>query len=253
MGVVVHRTSSTMAHWTKFEKETENETKTLIRWASGIQDEDDQNFQLAFKFAWSNFKFHTYLDVDSHKVTRSINGIYEKLVIHSDMKKAESWSRLTEEFLNSPLMNTEGTKTDAHYSILSLMLLLSGVPTNTEYVERPRLKEAEVQDTFDWAKYLMEDEDLEFGPYPDTPEWSEEESEEEDYQQPISREDSGIQVDRTPQEDQENSNEALPVTWIVGEPDARAWLEQHVVTPYWVSHAPRVPHSLHLHSNLLNA
>lgn len=39
---------------------------------------------------------------------------------------------------------------------------------------------------------------------------------------------------------------------IVGEPDARAWLEQHVVTPYWVAHAPRFPHSLHLHSNLLN-
>ena len=27
----------------------------------------------------------------------------------------------------------------------------------------------EVKDTFDWAKYLMEDEDLECGPYPDTP------------------------------------------------------------------------------------
>lgn len=38
----------------------------------------------------------------------------------------------------------------------------------------------------------------------------------------------------------------------VGEPDARAWLEQHIVTPYWVAHAPRFPHSLHLHSNLLN-
>lgn len=38
----------------------------------------------------------------------------------------------------------------------------------------------------------------------------------------------------------------------VGEPDARAWLEEHVVTPYWVPHAPRFPHSLHLHSNLLN-
>ncbi|CAL8271614.1 unnamed protein product [Arctogadus glacialis] len=241
-----------MAHWTKFEKDTERETKTLVRWASGIEDENDQNFQLALKFAWSNFKFHNYLDVDSHKVTRSINGIYEKLMIHSDVTKAESWARLTDEFLNSPLMNVDGTKTDAHYSILSMMLLLAGPPTNTEYVERPRLKEAEVKDTFDWAKYLMEDEDLECGPYPDTPEWSEEESDEEDPQQPISREDSGIQVDRTPQEDQDNANQALALTWTVGEPDARAWLEQHVVTPYWVTHASRFPHSLHLHSNLLN-
>lgn len=109
-------------------------------------------------------------------------------------------------------------------------------------------------------------------------EWSEDESEEEESQQPISREDSGIQVDRTPQEDQEQNDKMVPVTWagertllsgravntavwigslsaacvIVGELDARSWLELHVVTPYWVPHSSRFPHSLHLHSNLLN-
>lgn len=46
----------TMAHWTEFEKETEKETKKLIRCISGVEDEDDQNFQLAVKFAWSNFR-----------------------------------------------------------------------------------------------------------------------------------------------------------------------------------------------------
>lgn len=44
-------------------------------------------------------------------------------------------------------------------------------------------------------------------------EWSEEEREEDDSQQPISREDSGIQLDRTPQEDQDTSNKTIPVTW----------------------------------------
>lgn len=44
-------------------------------------------------------------------------------------------------------------------------------------------------------------------------EWSEEESEEDDSQQPISREDSGIQLDRTPQEEQDNSSKMIPVTW----------------------------------------
>uniref|UniRef100_H3C6U4 Gamma-tubulin complex component n=1 Tax=Tetraodon nigroviridis TaxID=99883 RepID=H3C6U4_TETNG len=241
-----------MAHWTEFEKETEKETKKLIRRISGVEDEDDQNFQLAVKFAWSNFRFHRFLDVDSHKVQRSINGIYDKLMVHSDLRKAESWARLTEEFLNSPLPNTNGTKTDVHYSVLSLLLILSGSPSNTDFTERPRVKEADPEDTFDWAKYLMEGEDFETGPYPDTPEWSEEEREDDDSQQPISREDSGIQLDRTPQEDQDTSNKTIPVTWTVGEPDARAWLEQHIVTPYWVTQAPRFPHSLHLHSNLLN-
>ncbi|XP_037626985.1 gamma-tubulin complex component 5 isoform X2 [Sebastes umbrosus] len=243
-----------MTHWSLFEKETERETRRLIRCISGMEeDEDDQNqnLQLALKFASSNFKFHRFLDVDSHKVQRSITGIYEKLMVHSDESKAESWKRLTEEFLNSPLPNTDGTKNDAHYSVLSLLLFLSGSPSNTNFTERPRIKEAEVDD-FDWAKYLMEGEDIDIGPYPDTPEWSEEESEDDDSQQPISREDSGIQADRTPQDDQDNNNKTVPVTWKVGEPDARVWLEQHVVTPYWVAHAPRFPHSLHLHSNLLN-
>uniref|UniRef100_A0A7N8XH70 Gamma-tubulin complex component n=1 Tax=Mastacembelus armatus TaxID=205130 RepID=A0A7N8XH70_9TELE len=238
-----------MAHWSTFEKETEKQTKKLIRCISGVEDEDDQNFQLALKFAWSNFKFHRYLDVDSHKVQRSISGIYEKLMVHSDLSKAGSWMRLTEEFLNSPLPNTDGPKTDVHYSILSLLLFLSGSPSNTDFTERPRVKDAE--DNFDWAKYLMEGEDIDTGPYPDTPEWSEEESDDNDSQQPISREDSGIQLDRTPQEDQDTTNKTVSLCDF-GNPDARAWLEQHVVTPYWVAHAPRFPHSLHLHSNLLN-
>lgn len=36
--------------------------------------------------------------------------IYEKLMVHSDLSKAESLMRLTEEFLKSPLPNTDGTK-----------------------------------------------------------------------------------------------------------------------------------------------
>lgn len=44
-------------------------------------------------------------------------------------------------------------------------------------------------------------------------EWSEDESDDDDSQQPISREDSGIQLDRTPQEDQEHSNKTVPVAW----------------------------------------
>ncbi|XP_061680338.1 gamma-tubulin complex component 5 isoform X1 [Syngnathoides biaculeatus] len=241
-----------MAHLSTFEKETEKETKELIRCLSGLDDEEDHNFQLALKFAWSNFRFHRFLDVDSHKVQRSISGIYEKLMVHSEMSKAESWMRLTEEFLNSPLADTNGTKTDVHYSILSLLLFLSGSPSNTNFTERPRIKDPEPQDNVDWAKYLQEGEDINNGPYPDTPEWSEEESEGEDSHQPISREDSGIQLDKTPQEDKNHGDKTVSVSRTVGEPDARAWLEQHVVTPYWVPHAPRFTHSLHLHSNLLN-
>ncbi|KAL1023411.1 hypothetical protein UPYG_G00040520 [Umbra pygmaea] len=238
------------AHWTKFEKETEKEVKNLIKQISGIQDEEDLNFQLALKFTWSNFRFHRFLDANSHKVQRSINGIYEKLMVHSNLSKAESWLRLTEEFLNSPLPNTDGTKTDVHHSLLALLLHLSDSPLTSTYSETARLKETEKEDYFDWGGYLWDGEDV-AGPYPDTPDWSEE-SEEDDSQEPLSREDSGIQVDRTPQEDQEQLDKTAPVTWTVGQPDARAWLEQHIVTPYWQGQATRFSHSLHLHSNLLN-
>lgn len=85
-------------------------------------------------------------------------------------------------------------QTDVHYSVLSLLLILSGSPSNTDFTERPRVKEAgeqnkhtiytyinmqtckftlfkfaDQEDTFDWAKYLMEGEDFDTGPYPDTP------------------------------------------------------------------------------------
>lgn len=87
-------------------------------------------------------------------------------------------------------------QTDAHYSVLSLLLFLSGSPSNTDFTERPRVKEAgeftgrcsafrswkflicviclyagfaEQEDAFDWAGYLMEGEDIDTGPFPDTP------------------------------------------------------------------------------------
>ncbi|TRY54615.1 hypothetical protein DNTS_001601 [Danionella cerebrum] len=241
-----------MAHWSRFEKELELETKSLISHFTAIKDEEDQNFQSALKFTWSNFKFHRFLEANSHNVQRSVNGIHEKLMVHSDLSKAESWKRLTEEFLNSPLPNTEGLKTDIHYSILALLLHLSDSPSNANFCERPRLKETVKDDTFDWGKYLMEGEDIDTGPFPDTPEISEDESEDEDRQQPLSREDSGIQVDRTPLEDHEHHDKTVQGTWTVGELDSRTWLEQHIVTSYWVPNSPRFPHSLHLHSNLYN-
>ncbi|PNJ04521.1 TUBGCP5 isoform 5, partial [Pongo abelii] len=161
-----------------------------------------------------------------------------------------SWKRLTEEFLNAPLPSIKEIKTDAHYSILSLLLCLSDSPSNSSYVETPRNKEVEKKDDFDWGKYLMEGEEMDIGQYMDTPNWSEE-SEEENDQQPLSREDSGIQVDRTPLEEQDQNRKLDPcISWKADEPDDRSWLEHHVVHQYWTARPSQFPHSLHLHSNL---
>ncbi|XP_068537565.1 gamma-tubulin complex component 5 isoform X1 [Anas acuta] len=286
----------------RFEQEQERAVRALVRSITGLHggkepprdtgteqeaETELERFQTALDFAWSNFRFHRFLDVNSHKVERTIEGIHEKLIVHSDLGKAASWKRLTEKFLNSPLPNVEETKTDTHYSILSLLLCLSDSPSNTTYVEKPRQKETDSflndlctfprrcfectfspfqeceyeevisnstnykkEEEFDWGKYLLEGEEIYLGPGADSPDWSGESEEEEDTQ-PLSREDSGIQVDRTPLEDQDPNKKTVPnVSWKVGEPDARSWLEQHVVPQYWTGRAPRFSHSLHLHSNL---
>ncbi|XP_062484607.1 gamma-tubulin complex component 5 isoform X2 [Pezoporus occidentalis] len=276
-------------HRSRFEQEQDWAVRALVRSVTGLPEEElgSDRFQAALNFAWSNFRFHRFLDVNSHKVERTIEGIHEKLVVHSDLGKAASWKRLTEKFLNLPLPSIEETKTDTHYSILSLLLCLSDSPSNTTYVEKPKVKEVDSflndlctfprrcfectfspfqeceyeevisnstnykkEEEFDWGKYLIEGEEIYFGPGIDTPDWSGESEEEEDTQ-PLSREDSGIQVDRTPLEDHDPNKKTVPnVSWKVGEPDARSWLEQHVVPQYWTGRAPRFSHSLHLHSNL---
>ncbi|XP_025838039.2 gamma-tubulin complex component 5 isoform X3 [Vulpes vulpes] len=236
--------------WGPQDAQQERDVRQLVRHVAGLQDEADPNFQLALHFAWSNFRFHRFLDVNSHKVEKTIEGIYEKFIIHSDLSKAASWKRLTEEFLNASLLSIKEIKTDAHYSILSLLLCLSDSPSNSNYVETPRDKEVEKKDDFDWGKYLMEGEEIDLGPNVDTPNWSEE-SEDEDDQQPLSREDSGIQVDRTPLEEQDQNRNLGPhISWKVDEIDGQSWLEQHVVHQYWTARSSRFPHSLHLYSNL---
>jgi len=198
--------------WGHLDPQQERDVRELVRHVAGLQDEADPNFQLALHFVWSNFRFHRFLDVNSHKVEKTIEGIYEKFIIHSDLSKAASWKRLTEEFLNASLLSIKEIKTDAHYSILSLLLCLSDSPSNSNYVETPR-DEVEKKDDFDWGKYLMEGEEIDLGPNVNTPNWSED-SEDEDDQQPLSREDSGIQVDRTPLEEQDQNRKLGPrVSW----------------------------------------
>ena len=39
-----------------------------------ILKEDEENFDICVQFAVSNLKYHRFLSVDSHKVTRSLHG-----------------------------------------------------------------------------------------------------------------------------------------------------------------------------------
>nr|KAF6394792.1 tubulin gamma complex associated protein 5 [Molossus molossus] len=96
--------------WSRLSPQQERDVRELVGLVAGLRDEADPNFQLCLHFAWSNFRFHHFLDVNSHKVEKTIEGIYEKFIIHSDLSKAASWKRLTEEFLNASLPNIKEIK-----------------------------------------------------------------------------------------------------------------------------------------------
>ncbi|KAB1279046.1 Gamma-tubulin complex component 5 [Camelus dromedarius] len=172
--------------WSRLDPQQERDVRELVRRVAGIQDEADPNFQLALHFAWSNFRFHRFLDVNSHKVEKTIEG--QMHIIPSCPFFCVCLIRL-----QTAIMWKHQEKKKWLMRFLCYVL--------------------EKKDDFDWGKYLMEGEEVDLGPSVDTPNWSED-SEDENEQQPLSREDSGIQVDRTPLEEQDQSRKPAPrISW----------------------------------------
>ncbi|XP_052808645.1 gamma-tubulin complex component 5-like [Mya arenaria] len=138
------------------EKENLKDIRKLIKCVTGFQ-QNEENFGVCQDFVVSNLKFHRFLGVDSHKVTRQLDGICDKLKIHSEHKKAKKFDELRQEFLGTACFEGRDTgKTDTHYAILLVLMLISESPVRGEYVETKKQQEIEEQDDFDWKAYLME-------------------------------------------------------------------------------------------------
>ncbi|KAK0053898.1 gamma-tubulin complex component 5-like isoform X1 [Biomphalaria pfeifferi] len=149
----------------KLKERIEQDTVALIKKITGFE-ETDVNFQLCKSFADSNFKYHRYLDPDSHKIHREIDGLVEKFEIHSEKQKADDFKELTNSFLESPGLGGKDTgKSDVHYAMLTLLLKLSNCPLQTDYVRKRKTFEKESLDQFDWTSYLLSDVDLNFVSY----------------------------------------------------------------------------------------
>ncbi|XP_041468475.1 gamma-tubulin complex component 5-like isoform X2 [Lytechinus variegatus] len=134
----------------------EQETRKLVKKLTQFQ-EGSENFRRTFQFVQSNFRFHRYLDPDSHKITRTLSGIREKLLIHSLVEKATALDRSVKAFLESPLSEkSKHSKTEGHYAVLSLLLNLSNSPINAAFHERETKHEAAAEPKFDWTGYLLE-------------------------------------------------------------------------------------------------
>ncbi|XP_065652504.1 gamma-tubulin complex component 5 isoform X2 [Hydra vulgaris] len=120
----------------------------------------DENFKTAFEFVMSNFRFHRFLDVNPLDISRNISGLCKKLCINCQDMKALHLKELVEKFLNQPLLSAKDEnfiQTDAHYSLLFLLLCLSTKPLSTAVKLNKEIVEIE-NEHFDWKKYLYDEE-----------------------------------------------------------------------------------------------
>ncbi|XP_055996966.1 gamma-tubulin complex component 5-like isoform X2 [Ostrea edulis] len=235
-----------MARWLN----VENDLKTLIYQTTGFQ-EGDENFAICVQFAMTNIKYHRFLSVDSHKVTKSINGILEKFEIHSQLDKKDCLQRLCEQFLSTPCFEGRDTgKTDTHYSLLMLLLSIGENPTHATYIEKPKILKAPVVDDFDWGAYLREGEETFSTIYADS-------DSESDYD-PLSDEETVVTVGSKAMEIPESQEVDSRISTILSdattfhveeEPDPResgmTWLTRNVTVQYWCGqNRPEDPESM---------
>ncbi|XP_076456838.1 gamma-tubulin complex component 5-like [Babylonia areolata] len=223
----------------RLKEETEQLTRQLITKVSGFQ-ESEENFHLCLQFAHSNFRYHRFLDVDSHRVNRLLEGLQTKLQVHSLGPRSDSLRELVSAFVNSPLLDDEGrTSTDTHYGLLLLLCQLADSPTNTEYQPPPPPVEEEPGETFDWAAHLLDGENVFSGRFSDTS------SEEEDLPGSSESDDDGGDNDDDKHDDsaaakQEGNRTVAVVRGGEGvsmdttlETRGEEWLNQNVMVQYW--------------------
>ena len=137
---------------------------TLIKHTIDVENEDDDNFKAALQFLMSNFRFHRFLDVNPQDVDRKVDGLVSKFRVYSYEDKADNLKRLINKFLNHPLLENEDRgeklllKTNAHYSLLSLLFNLSDSPLHVLYEPKSKIGKSNEEIKVDWVAYLLDGE-----------------------------------------------------------------------------------------------
>lgn len=231
-----------------FTADMERLTKDLIQIMTGFEP-TEENFNICYKFAKSNFRFHRYLNADELKVTRSIQGLCEKFSIHCQTEKAEALHRLTETFLNSNL-ERNFPKSSAHYGTLQLLLCLSESPIHSKYTPLASIEDqaAAAVDNFDWRAYLMEG--IEYPSYNEPDDTSLWQYPEDAVTKP-SRSSVTPRKMRTKAviKQREHLQDSISYEAHTDKLERLVamsswdWLMKHVTTPYWALGAPPIHHS----------
>ncbi|KAK2084095.1 hypothetical protein P7K49_037128 [Saguinus oedipus] len=183
--------------WSPLDPQDERYLPEIVWSVASLQDETDPNFQLALNFAWSNLRGGAGRRGAAWRglsVGASRRVVAGRTCWAECGAEADQASRSPRRPCHRPL--------DADQALL----IVSGFFCHI----------LEKTDDFDLGKFLMEGEEMDIGPDMDTLNWSRESDEEND-QQPLNREDSGIQVDRTPLEEQDQNRKLGPcISWKVG-------------------------------------
>ncbi|XP_074656293.1 gamma-tubulin complex component 5-like [Tubulanus polymorphus] len=222
--------------------EFERSVKKLIRNITGFRDRDE-NFQICLNFVLSNFKYHRFLEVDSHKVRRNLDGVHEKFQIYSQHEKAFEYKRLVQLFLSTPAFAENKPQTDTHYALLQILLSLAETPTLVDYHPPIVDKPLDEVDEFDWKAYLLEGEDTTRLIYPDTSsdeeDWRLDDDDNDDAAAVVSTAipfDSGVRVETDRDDDDDDEEEEMTLTGAEFTTKSHYdWLTRNVVVQYWKS------------------
>ncbi|KAJ7388640.1 Gamma-tubulin complex component 5 [Desmophyllum pertusum] len=225
-------------------------TEEFVKALTGFK-KSSRNFTLSVQFALSNFRYHQFLDVNSQKVERNIDGVCQKLKVHSQSEKADILRDLCNRFLDLPLTSkSQENKTDAHYSLLLLLLTLADSPTNVDYAPPPP-QDIPEEEWFDWKSYLLDGEEEEIIGLPNQQyqDWSDEEDEELDLTS-----ECGINLDErqlTRSQDQLQrgmEHDVIGREFIISPSSGkeRSWISDHIVAQYWQETFNNFHHTGHI-------
>eukprot|EP01137_Pigoraptor_chileana_P011448 Opistho-2@62353 len=141
------------------DRAAEDGAERLIAAIAGLEN-PSENFTIAKNFVLSNFKYHRFLDADSHKINRTYEGLVEKFEIHAQYDKAEALSQLLNRLkeIRTARLSGVAEKLSVHYPTLSLLSLLANAPTEIDYEPSPRFRPpTDEEAAFDWAAELRQD------------------------------------------------------------------------------------------------
>ncbi|XP_063230616.1 gamma-tubulin complex component 5-like isoform X2 [Bacillus rossius redtenbacheri] len=124
--------------------------------------EEDENFNLCYKYAVSNIYNHRYLSVNRHVVKQSLADLALRFRVQGHAASARRLDQLVSDFVDHPVFKEHPqsdvrccvVQSDVQWSVLSVLVSLAHGPADPP----PPAAVREPEEQFDWGAYLREGE-----------------------------------------------------------------------------------------------